>query len=92
MHLYGTRLRRHVSDVDIWFRVPLAATTWPRYLVDVNDRDLSTTVLGHKISMPIMVARMKSPTNACSFCSGGMAVTEWMPWAMYWHVRLGPLL
>ena len=28
----------------------------PRFLVDVNDRDLSTTVLGQKISFPVMVA------------------------------------
>ena len=28
----------------------------PRYLVDVWDRDTSTTVLGHKISLPVMLA------------------------------------
>ena len=28
----------------------------PRFLVDVNDRDLSTTVLGEKISFPVMIA------------------------------------
>ena len=28
----------------------------PRFLVDVSERDLSTTVLGHKISFPIMTA------------------------------------
>jgi 4-hydroxymandelate oxidase len=28
----------------------------PKFLVDVNDRDLSTTVLGEKISFPVMIA------------------------------------
>ena len=28
----------------------------PRFLVDVNDSDLSTTVLGKKISFPVMAA------------------------------------
>jgi hypothetical protein len=28
----------------------------PRILVDVSKQDLSTTVLGHKLTMPIMVA------------------------------------
>lgn len=33
---------------DIWFR--------PRSLVDVSTRDTSTTVFGHRISMPLMLA------------------------------------
>ena len=32
----------------------------PRVLVDASDRDLSTTVLGHKISLPVML----TPTSA----------------------------
>ncbi len=28
----------------------------PRFLVDVQDRDLSTTVMGHKISFPVMIS------------------------------------
>lgn len=31
-------------------------TIRPRYLVDVSNRDMSTTVLGHRISIPIMTA------------------------------------
>ncbi len=33
---------------DIWLR--------PRMLVDVSNRDMSTTVLGHKVSAPILIA------------------------------------
>ena len=33
-----------------------ALTLRPRFLRDVSDRDISTTVLGQKISMPVMVA------------------------------------
>ncbi len=33
-----------------------ALTLRPRFLRDVSDRDISTTVLGQKISMPVMIA------------------------------------
>lgn len=33
-----------------------AITLRPRFLVDISERDLSTTVLGEKISFPVMVA------------------------------------
>jgi isopentenyl diphosphate isomerase/L-lactate dehydrogenase-like FMN-dependent dehydrogenase len=42
-------LRANTSKFDdIWFR--------PRSLVDVSTRDTSTTVFGHRISMPLMLA------------------------------------
>ena len=36
----------------------------PRVLVDVSERDLSTTVLGQRVSMPIMIA----PTGMAGMC------------------------
>ena len=41
--------RRNRSTLD-------AITVNTRFLVDVSDRDLSTTVLGETISFPVMVA------------------------------------
>jgi isopentenyl diphosphate isomerase/L-lactate dehydrogenase-like FMN-dependent dehydrogenase len=33
-----------------------ACSLKPHVLVDVSEQDLSTTVLGHRISMPVMIA------------------------------------
>jgi 4-hydroxymandelate oxidase len=42
-------LRRNRAALD-------AITINPRFLVDVNNRDMSTTVLGQRISFPVMIA------------------------------------
>lgn len=47
----------------------------PRFLRDVSKRDISTTVLGHKVSMPLGVAptamqRMAHPDGECANARG----------------------
>ncbi|CAL1684390.1 unnamed protein product [Lasius platythorax] len=47
----------------------------PRFLRDVSRRDISTTVLGHKVSMPLGVAptamqRMAHPDGECANARG----------------------
>ena len=47
----------------------------PRVLVDVSDRDLSTTVLGHRISFPVCIAstamhRMAHPDGEVATAQG----------------------
>ena len=47
MDMFTTRRNRSAFE---------ALTLRPRFLRDITDRDISTTVLGQKISMPVMVA------------------------------------
>ena len=47
MDMFTTRRNRTAFE---------ALTLRPRFLRDITDRDISTTVLGQKISMPVMVA------------------------------------
>ena len=44
-----TTLRRNRASLD-------AVVLRPRFLVDVSERDLSTPILGHTISFPVMIA------------------------------------
>jgi 4-hydroxymandelate oxidase len=64
------------DNMDAYGRIRLA----PRMLVDVSNRDLSTTVLGEKVSMPLLIAptafqRMAHPdgeiaTTKAAGCAG----------------------
>jgi 4-hydroxymandelate oxidase len=58
----GARDERTLREnVDAWARIPLHH----RVLVDVSSRDLSTTVLGAPVSMPILVAPTAFHRLAC---------------------------
>ena len=46
----------------------------PRVLVDVSQRDLSTTVLGQKVDMPVLIA--PCGTNALAHPDGELAVSK----------------
>ncbi|MCY4559588.1 MAG: alpha-hydroxy-acid oxidizing protein [Chloroflexi bacterium] len=43
----------------------------PRILVDVTERDMTTTVLGEEISMPVMLAPTSGPTPWASWLPPG---------------------
>ena len=58
------------DNVAAFARMPLHY----RVLVDVSKRDLSTTVLGHRVSMPILVAPTAFHKLACA--EGELATEE----------------